>query len=181
MGWEPLCNWTGNGEFKEFFAIGITDADCDILHIEVGSSKSQQTVEALAGLIALRVWSQHWQGQRAVLQVRSDNIGALSLFAFLKGSSASLRTIAAEFALDLGKAEFRPDLFTHIPGITNVICDVLSRRYDPSKTFYIPKQHRKARAIMPPPRTQSWWRSLAHTLAAPSAETEVGVKRRKKM
>ena len=95
-----------DGEFLEFFAIGISDADCDILQIEVGSSKSQQTVEALAGLIALRVWSRFWQGQRAVLQIRSDNVGALSLFAFLRSSSTQLRTIAAEFALDLGKAEF---------------------------------------------------------------------------
>ena len=168
-----------NGEFKEFFAVGISDFDCQLLQIEIGSSKSQQTVEALAGLIALRLWSQYWQGQRAVLQIRSDNIGALSLFAFLKGSSSPLRTIAAEFALDLGKAEYRPDLITHIPGITNVICDVLSRRYDPHKEFYIPSQHCKAKAVKPPERTASWWRSVTHTSAAPSAGIEVAVKRQK--
>ena len=169
-----------DGEFTEFFAVGITDSDCDILQIEVGSSKSQQTVEALAGLIAMRVWSRFWQGQRAVLQIRSDNIGALSLFAFLRSSSAALRTIAAEFALDLGRAEFRPDLYAHIPGITNVICDVLSRRYDPRKTFYIPSQLLKVRAIVPPTRNRSWWRSLSHTSAAPSAECEVRAKRQRK-
>ena len=144
-----------DGEFREFYAIAISDIDCQLLQIEVGSSSSQQTVEALAGLISLRLWSRHWQGQRAVLQIRSDNIGALSFFAFLKGSSQSLRMIAAEFALDLGKAEYRPDLITHIPGITNVICDVLSRRYDPNKQFYIPTQLSKAKAVVPPPRLQS--------------------------
>ena len=114
-----------------------------------------------------------------MLQIRSDNIGALSLFAFLKGSSQPLRLIAAEFALDLGKAEFRPDLIQHIPGITNTICDILSRRYDPNKTFYVPTQLRYAKPVIPATRVHSWWRSLTHTSAAPSAESEDGVKRRR--
>ena len=116
-----------DGAFTEFFAIPVSSDEAHILDLEEGS-KSQQTLEALCGLIALRLWCAHWQGQRAVLQVRSDNVGALNLFSVLKGSSKALTLIASEFAIDLGHAEFRPDLLTHLPGVTNQICDVLSRR-----------------------------------------------------
>ena len=167
------------GEFTQFFAVGIQDEDCDLLGIEVGSCKSQQTLEALSGLVALRVWAPYWQGQRATLQIRGDNVGALTLFASLKGSSGPLRLIAAEFALDLGKAEARPDLIEHIPGMTNIICDVLSRRYDPAKTFYVPKQLANARPIRPPSRNQAWWRSLSNTSATPKLDSAGGVKRQK--
>ena len=90
-------------QFREFFAIPVSDDDKLILELEAGS-KSQQTLEALSGLIALRQWAPFWQGQRASLQVRSDNVGALNLFSVLKGSSRPLTLIASEFALDLGCA-----------------------------------------------------------------------------
>ena len=46
-----------NMQFVEFFAIPTSEEDCAILDITVGDCRSQQTLEALAGLIALRVWA----------------------------------------------------------------------------------------------------------------------------
>ena len=163
--------------FAGFFAISVSTEDCNILDIEVGSNKSQQVLEALAGLIALRLWRRFWQGQRAVLHIRSDSLGALHLFSFLEGSSRALTLIASEFALELGKAESRPDLISHIPGITNVSCDMLSRRFDPNKVFQLPLQLLNAKAVIPPSRPIKWWKSLHGTSAKPPAESTGGAKR----
>lgn len=148
-----------NGDFKEFFAIKITQDDERILETKAGTSDGQQVWECLTGLIALRVWAKYWHGCRAKLQIRSDNVGALTLMTTLRGRSKPMSIIAREYALDLGQAQWRPDLATHIPGLTNSICDVLSRRYDPNKSFSLPKLLHKARAIIPPPRDESWWKT----------------------
>lgn len=85
--------------------------------------------------------------------------------------------IAREYALDLGQAQWRPDLVTHIPGLSNVVCDVLSRRYDPNKQFVLPKALSKAKAIVPPTRDESWWRTLAANRhkRAPTTSVEDGL------
>lgn len=76
--------------------------------------------------------------KRAKLHVRGDNVGALTLFSTLESSSPPLTKIAREFALDLGRARFRPDLVQHIPGIVNKVNDVLSRRYQAGHKFELP-------------------------------------------
>lgn len=116
--------------------------------------------EALAGLIALRQWAEHWQRFPVFLQIRNDNLGALSLFANLKASSPALSQIAREFALDLGRATCRPQLVTHIPGLTNTVCDALSRINDPQKQFNLPTILTGAKAVMPQPRRLAWWKCL---------------------
>ena len=108
-----------SGKFISFFAIPITDDDQEILQTPSGDCKGQQVWEALAGLVALRLWSPRWQHFPVVLQVRNDNMGALTLFSTLRGRSTALSIIAREFALDLGRATCKPSLVQHIPGITN--------------------------------------------------------------
>lgn len=149
-----------NGEFKEFFAIRISEQDQKTLATPAGTSEGQQVWECLTGLIALRVWAKYWQGCRAKLQIRSDNIGALTLLTTLRGRTKAMSIIAREYALDHGQAQWRPDLATHIPGLTNTVCDVLSRRYDPNNVFTLPKLLSKAKAIVPPHRDDSWWKTL---------------------
>ena len=148
------------GRFVEFFAIRISQLDQEYLETPAGDSRGQQVWEALTGLIALRQWQQHWQHQHAVLQVRNDNTGALTLFATLKAGSSALAVIAREFALDLGKATCRPLLIQHIPGVTNQVCDSLSRINDPSCKFKLPVILTGAKAVMPPKRDAAWWKSL---------------------
>ena len=155
-----------DGVIHEFFAIPISEDDQRILCTEAGTSEGQQVWESLAGLIALRLWAKHWQGCRAKLQIRSDNVGALTLLTrltTLRGKSRAMSLIAREYALDLGQAQWRPDVATHIPGLTNVICDTLSRRFDPNKKFVLPALLTAAKAVLPPPRTDSWWRTLQHS------------------
>ena len=149
-----------DGVITEFFAIPISEDDQRILQTQSGTSEGQQVWESLAGLVALRLWSRYWQGCRAKLQIRSDNVGALTLLATLRGKSKAMSVIAREYALDLGQAQWRPDVATHIPGLTNVICDTLSRRFDPHKKFVLPSLLTAAKAVLPPPRTDTWWKTL---------------------
>ena len=150
-----------DGWIVEYFAIKIDDLDQQILETPSGTHEGQQVWEALAGLISLRLWSKHWQGRRAKLQIRSDNVGALVMLAKLKGGSKQLALIAREYALDLGQAQWKPDVITHIPGIANVTCDQLSRKWDPSKTFQLPTCLKRAREVVPPTRNRSWWKTLS--------------------
>eukprot|EP00435_Cladocopium_sp_Y103_P032334 s1069_g8.t1 len=115
-----------DGVFIEYFAIKISSEDEKILGVPAGCHEGQQTWEALAGLVALRHWSMHWQGQRARLHIRSDNVGALVMLTKLKGGSKPLALIAREYALDLGQAQWKPDVISHVPGISNTTCDALS-------------------------------------------------------
>ena len=76
-----------------------------------------------------------------------------------------MNIVAREYALDIGECAFAPELIQHIPGVTNMIADLLSRRTDPkyAATWAIPQFLANATEITPPPRTSSWWRSLATT------------------
>ena len=158
-----------SGAFVSFFAIPITLEDQEALQTQSGDCRGQQVWEALAGLVALRTWSPYWQHFPVVLQVRNDNVGALTLFSTLKGGSTALSVIAREFALDLGKATCRPALIQHLPGITNKTCDALSRRFDPHYTFELPRCLLHAKPIVPPTRDKTWWRSLQVTVPSSSS------------
>lgn len=148
-----------NGVFKEYFTIPISQEDQDHLEVKAGTSHGQQAWEALCGLIALRLWQGHWMGQRARLCVRSDNMAALTVFGMLRAKSKALLKISREFSLDLGQAEYRPDLVQHVPGVANQVNDMLSRRLDPGKTYTLPAELANAVLVEPPPRPKSWWRA----------------------
>ena len=167
------------GQFVQFFAIPINETDEEVLKTKSGGCEGQQVWEALAGLVALRLWARFWTGQRARLHVRGDKMGALTLFSTLKASSPALSLISREFALDLGTAEYRPDLIQHIPGIVNKITDVLSRRYQQETTFSLPKLLLKAKPVIPVRRDMTWWRSLqgSKTPAEPKVNLGRGTKR----
>lgn len=160
-----------NGRFSEYFAIQISEEDTQFLQTPSGTHEGQQVWEALAGLISLRLWKDHWQGKRAKLHIRADNIGSLTVLTTLKGGSKQLTLIAREYALDLGQAEWKPDVATHIPGISNVTCDALSRLQDPNKSMKIPSCLMNAKRMTPPTRDLTWWKTLSfeRSLSAPVA------------
>ena len=142
----------------EYFADVPQSFEIELLQLQIGNSESQQILESLAGLVALRLWSKHWQQTRVELAIRSDNIGALVLFSRMKTSSVRNSIVAREFALDLGNASFSPDVVQHIPGFTNTICDSLSRL--PLDGYSVPgclKGVPRAKVII---RDQQWWKSL---------------------
>ena len=160
------------GRFVEFFTIPISKDDEDHLSTVAGSSEGQQTWEALCGLICLRLWRKWWQTATVSLRLRNDNVGALTLFAQVKERSPAHTLLAKEFALDLGTAQYRPRIAERLPGIVNVICDKLSRRYQAGETFQLPCQLKNARAVIPPARPTKRWKTISWAQTAPAEPTE---------
>ena len=50
-----------------------------------------------------------------------------------KAKAGALKSIAKELALLLAASPYRPASACHIAGLTNVVADALSRRFDPAK------------------------------------------------
>eukprot|EP00435_Cladocopium_sp_Y103_P022772 s4904_g5.t1 len=174
------------GTFVEFFACQISEDDELHLNTKSGVHEGQQTWEGLCGLIALRLWRTYWQNSRVKLRLRNDNMGALVLFSQVKGKSSAHTLLAREFALDLGRAQYRPSIAEHLPGTVNVLCDVLSRHYQPGYTFKLPIQLVRAKPVVPPPRPKTWWKSLQWVTTSPAppfalegGEGEIPMKKRK--
>ena len=163
---------TIDGHITAYFSDAITEEDARVLQRDIGSHEAQQAFEALALLVAFRLWRKELSSSRTVIAVRTDNVGALTMVAALKGSGHALNLIARELALDLSEYTYFPHVITHLPGISNVIADALSRRFDPSKQpFVVPCALQHLRPTVAPPRPLSWWRVLAAevTLSAGSS------------
>ena len=144
----------------EYFSDIIHKTDLDILGIDNVGSKAQQAAEALALLVAVRMWLPRFKEQRiTVLVVRGDNIAALQMAAKMQPKSPSLGIIARELALDLASASYAIDLVQHIVGLSNGVADALSRKFQDGKNFKVPHILRLASEVLPPSRPHSWWKS----------------------
>ena len=150
-----------DGIILEYFADKITPFDTAVLLSSIGSSSSQQAFEALAILVSLRLWKRHWRNERCTLAVRSDNISALTMTASMKAKAGCMSTLAREMALDIAEGLYSPNVIEHLPGVTNVIADVLSRRYQPGKKYAVPAILAEIPEIVPETRNEQWWRSMA--------------------
>eukprot|EP00435_Cladocopium_sp_Y103_P038136 s490_g10.t1 len=146
------------------FESALTKEDEKMLHIQIGSSASQQVAEALAALVALRLWKRYWQLRGVRLYVRSDSVSTLSLLTKLKvkASSFGLGVIARELALEFGTCSYRPRYLQHIPGLSNDWADALSRLSQPNATRKpLPDEIRNCRWDIAPSRTEAYYRVLA--------------------
>jgi hypothetical protein len=121
-----------DGVIIELFECAVSLLDVEIFGHEIGSANGQQTWEALAQLIGLRIWKQKWHQRTTLLTVRSDSVGTLTLLLKLKATGKGPNIIAREIALDLGDACFKPSCFLHTPGVANVASDFLSRLHQPN-------------------------------------------------
>ena len=106
-----------------------------------GDCAGQQVWESLIILVALRAWKDVWQTGRFSIIIRSDNITALVMALRLKSPPGGAKRIAKELALDLTFATWIPLIVEHIPGISNALADILSRRRDPAheETWRLPR------------------------------------------
>ena len=133
-----------DGVITEYLTDAIHVEDANILDIDLGESSAQQAAEPFAILVCLREWHHRWAHSRVVLEVKTDNIAALTLVASLRGRISALNRIGRELALDISEAHYAPTFVSHSPVVTNVIADALSRRFQPGKSFALPPALRDA-------------------------------------
>ena len=143
-----------------WYATAIGDFEAVLMKHEIGSHCGQQVWEAMNLLIALRTWKCHWSRVRVKLEVRADNVAALTLVASLRGRGFALNLIARELALDLGDGSFRPDVCSHSPGAASKIADALSLKVQPGARFEVPALLHNVKAVVVPMRIAEFFLSL---------------------
>jgi hypothetical protein len=154
-GWISVsgCPW-------QYFSDGISESDC--LNLGVSSnegSAGQQAFEALALLVAIRLWLPQFKTQRVKICLRGDNMAALYAVAKMQPKSKALGVIARELALDLADASYAVDFLQHVAGLANGTADSLSRKWQPGKKYTFPSLLANAEEVKPPTRSPSWWRN----------------------
>ena len=95
---------------------------------KVGDSSFNTLWEALAILVAIRLWL---PGSHVLARIRSDSLAALRSIVKLQSASPSLNLIAREIALDATLGLYRVGVAVHIPGLANKLPDDLSRMWAP--------------------------------------------------
>ena len=89
----------------------------------------------------------------------------------LKSKSPGLNILAREAGLLLAAAHYQPLQGIHIPGVSNVVADKLSRAFAPPKPGAPPWQLPTALNVVvrrePPCRAENWYRTMKGP-AAPS-------------
>ena len=143
-----------------------------LLGVQRGCHESQQTLEFLAILIALRLWVDPSSGvtrKRIQLTVKGDNTGALGLTNKLRPKGPKMAIIAREVALVLARLSFPPRVH-HTPGVAHVLADALSRvTLEDDSIFTEHPALKRAERQRPQARVQSWYRTLRHAHAATSS------------
>ena len=139
------------------FCSKLSSHDTRRYQYEIGSSRGQQTWEALAVLVALRLWGSHWRSRRYRLLVKSDSVVALVMTAKLKAAGYNVNRIAREVALDMGAGLYLPAVCEHVAGISNILPDALSRQWEPAGPAF--PAELSSLALTPAPlRTNSFYK-----------------------
>ena len=69
--------------------------------------------------------------------------------------------MSKEVALLYGEGSFEPRVFQHLPGIANVLADVLSRMAEPGYIADLPDGLVNITPVVIPARSKSYYRTLA--------------------
>ena len=145
-----------DGVAVEYFMVELSKHDFDLFEHAMGDPAGQQTSEAFAILIALRHRSSHWRRCRAKLEVRADNVSALTMLTCFRVSGRGLTMIAREIALDVGCGTYRPAICAHSLRVAHKLADTLSRKYALGFKYYLPQCLPKARETLIPARTEEY-------------------------
>ena len=146
----------------------------EIFEFAEGDAAGQQTWEALAMLYGSRIFKEDWRSSRSCLEVRSDNITALTMMAKMKATGRGVNIIARELALDMADGCYKPEVIAHVPGITISTVDTLSRKFQPNKPFSLPHILKDVPEKHPPLRIKSFYCTL--TLPVLQAAVQAGDK-----
>ena len=96
------------------------------------------------------------------MQIRSDNVTALTLLVKMRPGSPQIAIIARELALKLVEFSFPPDAM-HTPGIAHVLADELSRVHAPGGIgdikLYKHRALSDAKLVHPAARPTSWYKA----------------------
>jgi hypothetical protein len=155
--WDMGATLKINNVTFRYIESKLTKEDLDIFEMPLGDCAGQQTWEGLIALVALRAWKDVWANKRVILQITSDNVTALEVVNTLRGKSRNLNIIARELAMLFGDSAFRPKIAQHAPGITNVVCNTLSRLHQPSSGKLFPEFLDKVIRTQVPIRNQAYY------------------------
>ena len=158
-----------NAAINFWFASPVFKEEAEILSFQIGSHTSQQTAEALAALVALRAWHHLWREKPILFRVRSDSISALAGVLKLKTTGRWQTLVARELALDIAASCYEPLAVEHVPGVSNKICDELSRKYQPGVCFKIPQALHGIPETILRERKAEYFKSVA---LSPGTQTE---------
>ena len=160
-----------DGIIREFFHQLVSEEDARILNIPLGSCEAQQGMESFGLLVALRLWRRFWHNRRVILTVRSDSVAGLTVVLKFRSSGEAPSLVARELAIDMARTTYTPQIVEHIPGVANVVADILSRHDVPNRSYDVPNYWdalkatpaclRGATMRVVPPRPRSWWISLS--------------------
>jgi len=120
-----------------------------------GESKHNTTWEALAILVAIRLWL---PGTRVLARIKSDSLSALRSMVKLASSSPALSLIAREIALDSVLGLYTVGVATHIPGVSNMLPDDLSRMWAPEPHAF-PSVLQAVPEHVAPDRGHTFWKT----------------------
>ena len=155
------CPWGYAGVlFKDFkpvawYATPLTMDDLSRFDAKIGDCSHNTTWEALALLVAIRMWL---PGTSVSARVRSDSLSGLRSMVKLSSSSKALNFIARELALDAVQRLYTVGVAVHIPGVSNKLPDDLSRMWAPTPHQF-PDELQGVPEHTAPPRDRHFWKS----------------------
>ena len=100
------------------------------------------------------------KSQRVTLTVKSDSVSALIMAVDLKSRGYGPNLIAKEMALDIAELCYRPDCMRHVPGLSNVGADSLSRLMQPDSPSTLPVFFDDVERVYLKPRGRELFRTL---------------------
>jgi hypothetical protein len=155
------CPWGFAGILFEsytpvaWYACPLHTHDLRRFRAAIGDCSHNTTWEALALLVAIRLWL---PGTSVLARVKSDSLSALRSMVRLSSPSAALNLIARELALDMALGLYTIGMATHIPGASNKLPDDLSRMWAPEPHAF-PEELRGTPESTAPLRDRSFWKT----------------------
>jgi hypothetical protein len=151
------------------FADAVQPDDIARFEIEVGRPEHQALLEALALLVAVRLFSRGsqlrpqgaWQpGGVALVRVKSDSKAAIGTALRMASPDRRMNAVGRELAFDQAVGDYHIDTFIHTPGVANVSPDYLSRLSAPDAEHRPePPALRGVPRVRVPGRSAAWWRT----------------------
>ena len=118
------------GQLTAAFGCPLSDQLLTKFRARAGDPKYTTLWEAVALLTAFRLWLPQIKF-RAHIRIKADSLSSLTMIAKGRAKSLELNVVAREIALDQAFQEYGLTILTHIPGVTNLEADYLSRLFSP--------------------------------------------------